>query len=495
MKVCTAAKMREADKNATEKFNIPSILLMENAAFACALEIEHFDSFVILCGKGNNGGDGLSIARNLISKGKTVKIYSLYGNEFSGDTKINYDILRGMSIPFYEPDFDSIKKDILLSDCTIDAIFGTGFKGEIDKNIKEIIKITNEFSKYTLSVDIPSGVMADSGDVPDIAIKAHKTVTFGAYKIGLLMYPGADYVGEIVVSNITLPKKLLEDIKIEVLEKKEIEQILPKRKKNSQKGDYGKVFVIGGSVGMAGAVSMAVRAAFKVGTGIVTACVPYEINDIVGKLNLEAMTYPANFETEQEKIIAKMNDFDVILFGNGIGRESFVIDLLEKVLKYAKKPIVLDADGLFALSKRPEMLKECDSEIIITPHSMEMARLINNTVEYVEKNRLSISQKYVLENKLTLVLKGNHTIITTQDGKQSINMTGNSGMATAGSGDVLAGMIAGFFAQTKDSKISSKLGVYLHGLAGDKGAESLGESPLVATDIINAISQILPVEI
>jgi len=253
--------------------------------------------------------------------------------------------------------------------------------------------------------------------------------------------------------------------------------------------------VIGGSIGMAGAVCLAIDGAFGVGAGIVTACVPTEINDIIQKRIPNAMTIPVDFKKDIDKIISKIDSFDVVLIGNGIGRDESVVDLLESVIKNANVPIVIDADGLFALSKKPEMLKTAKSEIILTPHSMEMARLISGTVEAVESDRLGISEKYVLENGLTLVLKGNHSIITTHNGKQFINLTGNSGMATAGSGDVLAGMVAGLAAGKSSAENAAILGVYLHGLAGDYGAKKKSEESLTSVDITDAISHILPVEI
>lgn len=495
MKVCTAHQMREADKEATKKYGIPSILLMENAARVCVDEIKNFDSFLILCGKGNNGGDGLAIARHLYNIGKKVKIYLVLGNDFSQDAKLNYDILQNMSVPFYfADDFETLKQDISASDCVVDAIFGTGLTRPVDDFVCRVIDAVNEYANFTLCVDVPSGISADTGEILSKAVKADKTVTFAAYKTGLLMYPAADFTGEIKVCDISLPKKILSDVKREVLGEEDIQNIFPKREKNSQKGDYGKVFIIGGSVGMAGAVCLAAESAFKMGAGIVTVCVPKEINDIVAKRVVTAMTYPVDFKSEQDKIIEKSKGFDAILFGNGIGREDFLAELLEKVLKNTDVPVVIDADGLFALSKKSELLKLCRGKTVLTPHSMEMARMINCDVKTVEKDRLGISEKFVLENDLTLVLKGNHTIITAQDGKQFINLTGNSGMATAGSGDVLAGMTAGLVSRCGMLN-SAVLSVYLHGKAGDFGANKYTETSLTAEDIVNSIPHILPVEI
>lgn len=494
MKVCFAEEMRKIDALAMEQFNIPGIVLMENAARSCVLELQHFESFTVICGKGNNGGDGLAIARMLLNKGKKVSIYLVLGDNFSGDALINYNILKAMGAEFKAAhNIYELERDIASSDCTVDAIFGTGIKGEVGTPIKEVIEAVNRFARYVLSVDVPSGINSDTGEVKTIAVKANKTVTFAAYKAGLLLFPAADFSGEIVCSDISIPNKLLEEIEINILNSEYIKNIMPERKANSHKGDYGRIFIIGGSVGMAGAVALCCYGAFKVGAGIVTACVPEEINDIVQCSCVQAMTYPVDFEKDVDKIIQKMQGYDVILFGNGIGREEYNVDLLEAVLKSAKVPVVIDADGLYALSKRPEMLYECISDVVITPHSMEMARLLGKDSRYVEENRISVSKEFAIKYGLTLVLKGKHSIITAPCGKQYININGNSGMATAGSGDVLAGMTAGLLAVCTPED-AAVLSVYLHGAAGDFAAESLTEYSVTATDILNAVPHILPVE-
>ena len=492
--VCTASQMRNIDKIASLKFNIPSIVLMENAALACVREIFKYDSFTVICGKGNNGGDGLAIARHLINMGKAVKIYLVLGDNFSGDALINYNILKSMSVSF-STDFSELETDLRLSDCTVDALFGTGIHGEITGTARDVIEKINSCAKYVLSVDVPSGVNSDTGET-DIAVKADKTVTFAAYKRGLLLFPGADYTGKIIVSDISIPEQAfeLEEVRIKALTEEYLIGIMPKRCANSQKGDYGKILVIGGSVGMAGAVIMACEAAFRTGAGIVTACVPSEINDIVQTSLAQAMTFPVNFEKDTEKIIEKMSGFDAVLFGNGIGRDEWVQELLKKILENAAVPVVIDADGLFALAGDTEILKKCKSDVILTPHAMEMARLIGKDVQTVENDRFSVAGSFVSEYRLTLVLKGNHSIITAPDGEQSVNMTGNAGMATAGSGDVLAGMTAALAARKLSPYNAAELAVYLHGAAGDTAKIFWKEDSLTARDIITCISQKLPVE-
>ena len=308
-----------------------------------------------------------------------------------------------------------------------------------------------------------------------------------------MLFPAADFTGEVICADISIPKAAFDDIKINTIDSEDAKTLMPKRKVNSHKGDYGKVFVIGGSIGMEGAVVLACEAAFKVGAGIVTACVPKEINETVSASCVHAMTYPADFSEDAEKIIEKMPEYDAILFGNGIGRGKEIVSLLEKVLKASKVPVIIDADGLYALSVKPEILKECNCEVILTPHSQEMARLLGKTADFVEKNRISASKEFAKEYGVALVLKGNHSIITAPWGEQYINMTGNSGMATAGSGDVLAGMTAGLICMQKPF-LKAALSVWLHGAAGDRAAEQLGEYSITALDILDAIPHILPVE-
>jgi len=494
MKVCTAGEMRSIDAFSIEKLNIPGIVLMENAASSCTQEIVGFNSFCVIVGKGNNGGDGLAISRQLINLGKKVKTYLVFEDEFSGDAKINREILRSMNIPVkFCSDLEELIIDIKTSDCVVDAIFGTGIKGEITGIAKDVIEAVNQHSKFTLSVDVPSGINSDTGEVSSATIKADKTVTFAAYKRGMLLYPAADFTGEVKVTNIQIPDMAFDamGILVDTTDDEFVNKAMPKRKQNSHKGDYGKILVIGGKLGMGGAVMLSSLAALKMGAGLVTVCIPKELKDYIGELPYEVMTMPMDFEKEADKIENLVNNYDVVLFGNGIGRDEYVLNLLEKILDNIKVPIVIDADGLFALSKFPE--KITGKKAILTPHSMEMARLLGVDVETVEKNRFQLSKEFAEKYNVTLVLKGNHSIITAPDGRQRVNMTGNSGMATAGSGDVLAGMTASLLAMCEPHEAAT-LAVFLHGKSGDYARDNLSETSVMAGDIIAGLPHILPVE-
>ncbi len=494
MKVCTAGEMRKIDAISIEQFNIPGIVLMENAASAVTREIEDFDSFTVVVGKGNNGGDGLAIARRLINLGKKVDIYLVFNDEFSGDAEINREILRSMNIPVKTcADTIELTTAIKTSDCIVDAIFGTGIKGDVSVIAKDVIEIINKHSKYTLSVDVPSGINSDTGEVSTPCIKADKTVTFAAYKRGMLLYPAADYTGEVIVADIQIPEKAFDalGIKVNTTDEKFVKRTMPKRKNNSHKGDYGKILVIGGKVGMGGAVLLSSLASLKMGAGLVTVCIPKDLAGYIGELPYEVMTMPMDFSCDADKIAEIVNNYDVVLFGNGIGREEYVFALLEKILDKIEVPMVIDADGLFALSKFPQKIS--GRKAILTPHSMEMARLLGVDLKTVEKNRFELSKEFAEKYNVTLVLKGKHSIITAPDGRQNVNMTGNSGMATAGSGDVLAGMTASLLAIC-ESYDAATLAVHFHGKAGDFARDNLCEASVMAGDIIEGLPHILPVE-
>lgn len=508
MKVCTASQMREIDRLAEELALIPSIVLMENAAIACVDEIMKIDgikSAAIFCGKGNNGGDGFAIARHLYNRGIKTEVYLVCGSEFSKDALINYEIISNMGVKIIEvDDIDSLDLKIGVADVVVDAIFGTGIKGEIVGTIADVINSINKNAKYILSVDIPSGVDADSGKTSSACIKADKTVTFAAYKLGMLLYPGASMTGEIIVKDISIPEYIIDNqnININIINSQYISEIRPERCENSHKGNYGKILIIGGSTGLTGAVCMACEACIRSGSGLVSAAVPESLNDIFETKLTEPMTIPLNDKKGHldelciPQILDRLNDFDVCLFGVGIGRSESVSVILEAILKKSEIPVIIDADGLWAFAKKRDMLNECKCSVILTPHEMEMARILGCEVSEVIKNRQAISYEYATQNGVTLVLKGHHTIVTSPGGEQYININGNSGMATGGSGDVLSGIIAAFVARCETETKASAMGVYIHGLSGDLASSEKGEDSMLPTDMIFKIPDALklPVE-
>ena len=495
--------MRMIDKSAVEYGGIPSIVLMENAAIACvneALKHDCVKSAVIFCGKGNNGGDGFAVARHLHNKGIKVSVYLVCGSDFSGDALINYEIISRMGVRIVElNDTDLLNLYISNADITIDAIFGTGIHGEITGLAAEVIEEINKNSRFTLSVDIPSGISADTGEICGICVNADVTVTFAAYKTGLLMFPGADFAGRIVTADISIPEYIIDNmnINVNISDRRLVNKLLPVRRKNTHKGDYGKILIIGGSAGMTGACTMAANAALRSGAGLVTAAVCDKLNPIFEEKLTEPMTLPLPSSDGHldrsciSKLINVINSYDVCLFGPGLGRSDDICDILAALLKASGIPMIIDADGLYALAKKPSMLEECGCSLILTPHEQEASRLFGCSLDYISADRLGTSMSYATQNSVTLILKGAHTIVTSPAGEQYININGNNGMACGGSGDVLAGMTAAFAAQCPDETSAAVLAVYLHAAAGDLAAEKYGEASLTPTDMLDCIGNAL----
>ncbi len=488
LKACTPSQMRAIDRAASQTAGIPSIVLMENAAIACVKELEKIfgelgtKRVAVVCGKGNNAGDGFAIARHLFDLGADVEIYLAMGDEFSGDCLINYEIVCNLGIPVAEADYNA-EAELAAADIVVDALFGTGVHGEISGRPLELIEAINRSARFVLSVDIPSGVNGETGELCTAAVCADVTVTFAAYKTGMLMFPGRDCCGRIVTAGISIPQKVIDiqNVSVNVPLDRDILNALPPRRSNSQKGDYGKVFIVAGSEGMTGAGCLAAEAALYSGSGLITVGVPWELNPIFESKLTEQMTLPL----EDDKgyltaeafgaIAQKMDSSDVLLFGPGVGRGRDIIKLLRRILKYSQIPVIIDADGLFALARDMDMLNECTCSIVLTPHAGEFSRLTGLDIEYIEKNRLRISSEFAQEYGVTLLLKGHHTIVTAPDGTQYINMTGNSGMATGGSGDVLGGVIAANIARGMREDVAASTAAYLHGRAADILAAEVGE--------------------
>lgn len=513
MKVCFASEMRAVDKAAEEIGGIPSIVLMENAGIECvrALEEEFSDlsgkNIAVFCGKGNNGGDGFVIARHLYKRGINVSVYLVCGNEFKGDAKINFDIIKKMNINIdVIHDTENLHHIIRSYDIIIDAVYGTGIHGTVSGISYDVINEINENSKYTLSVDIPSGIDADSGEICGICVKADRTVTFAAYKVGMLMFPAADYVGRVTVSDISIPDYIIEEqnIKINLIDDKFVREHFPKRENNSHKGDYGKLLVIAGSAGMTGAAYLASQSAVTAGSGLVTLALPSSLNSAMEAKTTEVMTVPVEdisghiSSGARDRIIGLLENADAVLIGPGLGRSTDAVRITEAVLSESRIPVIIDADGINAAAKNMDILRRCTCPVIFTPHTAEMSRLTGLQTDYIEENRLVVSREFADEYGAAVILKGHHTIVTAEDGEQYINITGNSGLATGGSGDVLAGILASLTARGTDVTAAAAMAVYIHGTAGDIAKEKYGIESVTAAEIMRgipyALRQILQVE-
>ncbi len=502
-KACYAEEMRNLDRAATEIGMIPSILLMENAALACIEELKKdFELSVckvaVFCGKGNNGGDGLAIAKHLYNSGIDVNVYLVNGNDFSGDAKTNYDIVNAMDVPVDTvTDTDGLEYVIRSYDVIIDAILGTGISGDVRETVFDVIRLINQNARYVLSVDVPSGINSDSGEICGICINADKTVTFAAYKIGMFMYPAADSVGEVVVAPISIPDAVIksQNLQVNVTDSDFVRKTIPKRNNNTQKSDYGKLLIIAGSEGMSGAAYLASEAALKSGAGLITLACPESINSVLENKTTEVMTLPLTdndghfANSAASEILCKINEFDAILIGPGLGRSSDVQELVKTVLKGCDVPVIVDADALYAVAQNKDILKECTCDLIFTPHAMEMSRLTGLDISYIEENRIQVSREFSEETGAVLLLKGHYSLVTAPSLVQYINSTGNPGMASGGSGDVLAGIIAAFVARGVDITSAAAVGAYIHGMAGDIAKEHYGEESLSAKNILECMPE------
>jgi ADP-dependent NAD(P)H-hydrate dehydratase / NAD(P)H-hydrate epimerase len=512
MKVATAEEMQELDRKAIETYRIPGIVLMENAGRGAAEVISssfpeiHEKKIAIIAGKGNNGGDGFVIARYLLNQGIYVRVYLLTDPKgLRGDAETNFGIFHRMkgevvSVPSSK-DYIKVKRDLEKFDILVDGIFGTGLDAEVRGYYREVIDHLNTLQRPIVAIDIPSGLDADTGKPLGTAIRASLTITFGLPKIGHLIPPGLDYVGKVKVIDIGIPKRLVEEEKIPtyLLEKEEIQRWLSiPRNPDTHKGDYGHLLVIAGSVGKTGAAVMACQAALRMGAGLVTLAIPKSLNAILEMKLTEVMTEPLPETPKQTlslrafpAIVRLCENKRAVIIGPGLGTLKETQSLILKLIRTLDLPIILDADGLTALATQPKTLPIKNRSLMLTPHPGEMARLIRSQVKDVLEDRVGLSRNFSQSQHVHLILKGHPTLISTPKGEVYINPTGNPGMASGGTGDVLTGMIGGLVCQGFDILPSLQIAVYLHGMAGDEGAQEMGEKSLIATDIIEKIPTLL----
>jgi len=512
MKVATAEEMQELDRKAIETYRIPGIVLMENAGRGAAEVISktfpdlHEKKVAIIAGKGNNGGDGFVIARYLLNDGIPVRVYLLTDPKgLRGDAETNFNVFHRMkgeviSVPSSK-EYIKVKRDLERFDILVDGIFGTGLDAEVRGYYREVIDHLNTLQKPMVAIDIPSGLDADTGKPLGAAIRASLTITFGLPKIGHLIPPGINYVGEVKVIGIGIPKRLVEEEKIPtyLLEKEEIQKWLSiPRNPDSHKGDYGHLLVIAGSVGKTGAAAMACQAALRMGAGLVTLAIPKSLNGIMETKLTEVMTEPLPETPKQtlslrafSTIVRLCENKRAVVIGPGLGTYKETQLLVLKLIRTLDLPIVLDADGITALTIQPKTLPLANRLLVLTPHPGEMAKLVRSQVKEVLEDRVGLSRNFSQSQHVHLVLKGHPSLISTPKGEIFINPTGNPGMASAGAGDVLTGMIGGLVCQGFDILPSLQIAVYLHGLAGDEGAKELGEKSLIASDIIKKIPTLL----
>jgi hydroxyethylthiazole kinase-like uncharacterized protein yjeF len=504
MKITTAKEMRNIDFQTINEIGIPGVVLMENAGLGVVKAIERdfplqtFSKIAIFAGKGNNGGDGLVIARYLVHKGYKVTTYLLAEpDKFIGDALINLRIAQniGLNIEYILSDEQLNEKKGIISqnNLIIDAIFGTGLSGPVRGFASNVIDYLNSTGMPIVAVDLPSGLDSDTGKVEGSCIKAIMTVTMALPKRGLLLYPGAKFVGKLEIADIGIPQSVIDSQNIStILIQSPCALKLPERPRDGHKGLFGRVLIIAGSVGLTGASAMASLSALRVGAGLVTLGTPESLNPIMEVKLTEAMTLPLPETSHQtlsirayDKIMQMVNGTDVVAIGPGLSRNPETIELVQKLCSDINIPKVIDADGLNALAEDKSCLRELGKQTVLTPHPGEMARLIGKTISDVQSDRINIAIDFAKEYGVILVLKGVPTVIAEPNGEAYLNTTGNPGMASGGTGDVLTGTIAGFLAQGLDANNSAILGVYIHGLAGDLASIDKGGVGIIAGDLID----------
>ncbi|MBD3182890.1 NAD(P)H-hydrate dehydratase [Candidatus Poribacteria bacterium] len=507
MKVVNAEEMRNIDNKTINEIGIPGVVLMENAGQGASRIIDYIcdtedvSSISIFVGKGNNGGDGLVIGRYLDILDYDVKIYLLAEPEdFSGDALINLKVAENMSLPMElltsEKHLESHKDDINKSHLLIDSIFGTGLKGPVRGFAGKLIDFLNSTGLPIIAVDLPSGLEADTGRAEGPCINAKLTATMALPKLGLLLYPGVNYTGELEIVDIGVPPSVIEsqNTMTNLVEYEDVKNLLPERPGDAHKGTFGRIFILAGSEGFTGAAALTTNAALRIGSGLVILGIPASINDIMEIKLTEAMTLPLP-ETESrtlaresmEQIMEMVEKSDAVAIGPGLSRNESTVELIQELCTKINIPKVIDADGLNAISDHKSILKELGENTVLTPHPGEMARLMGCSVDNIQQDRINTARNFAVENNLVVVLKGAPTVIANSSGEVYINSTGNPGLASGGTGDVLTGIIAGYIGQGLSPENSAILGVYIHGMAGDLTAGRYDESGMLAGDLLMAI--------
>ncbi|HEX3126103.1 MAG TPA: NAD(P)H-hydrate dehydratase [Thermoanaerobaculia bacterium] len=507
MRILSAESMREVDRTAIEDLGIPSMVLMENAAIGVVDAIgdihEEAESAVIFCGPGNNGGDGLAIARHLAVRGYEVRVFLMTARPdrgLRGDAEVQLGICRRQGLNIH----DVVSEGDLLealeyareSDVIVDALFGTGLSRPLEGLFAELVEELNDLDVPIVAVDLPSGLNGSRSTPLGIHVQADLTVTFAAPKMAHVFPPASEAVGELVVADLGIPPELVDEVEEEggalyLLRREELVDLLPPREPGTHKGDYGHALIVAGSPGKGGAAILAARAAVRAGAGLVTAAVPEPVLNVVDLGSIESMTLglPSRDSGQlsaraADRVLAAAEGKSVLALGPGLGQEEETAETIRRIVLETTLPLVLDADGVNAFAGRAGDLRERASETVLTPHPGELGRLLGISTAEVQADRLGAVRRAAAETGAVVVLKGYRTLVATPEGEINVNPTGNPGMASGGTGDVLTGLIAGLIAQGLEVLDAALLGVYLHGLAGDLAAVEAGEVGMNAGDLI-----------
>jgi ADP-dependent NAD(P)H-hydrate dehydratase / NAD(P)H-hydrate epimerase len=493
--------MSAVDRYAIQTIGIPGAVLMESAGRSVYAEIRRDIpetmrvKIAVVCGPGNNGGDGFVIARYLTLSDASVDLFLIGAAEpKTEDSRRNLKIVRTMGL---EPknEWNNAKYDLI-----VDALFGIGLERDVREPFASVIRSMNENGAPIYAVDIPSGLNADTGEVMGAAICAEKTITFGFPKKGFYLNEGPDLCGEVRIADISLKDEWLEKVdssSIYLTESSDVNTWFPKRKKKSHKNANGHVLVLAGSPSKSGAAVLAAQSALRAGAGLVTLATPKAAHTIVKRQLIEAMSVPLPSDDEGRLEMAALTELEkatkgkqVIVMGPGLEPHDGLSEFLSKYIEMADLPVVLDASGLTAFGNSIVQLGARLQNMILTPHPGEMAGLIGSTAKEVQKNRIEVARDFSAKTSAIVVLKGANTVIALPNGEVWINPTGNPAMATAGTGDVLAGIIGSYIAQGLSLEHAAIAGVFHHGLAGDRAANHIGPKGIIASDLISELPKI-----
>ncbi len=509
MRILNAAQMREADRYTIEDIGIPSLVLMENAgrqvvaAIEAAYESQLDGRVAVLCGRGNNGGDGFVVARTLLQRGIDTSVFVI-GTvaEIRGDARTNLDILGRLGVTVVEINDEQTWElhfsEIARCSLIVDAIFGTGLRSALAGMLETVIADINAADIPIVAVDLPSGMSADTPHLIGDCIDASLTVTLAAPKLPLVLPPGEAYAGDVVIADIGIPLEVIDAVegpRVELLTPEQLRGLVGPRAADSHKGDFGRLTLAAGSMGKTGAAYLAAMGALRSGAGLVTVATPASCLPVVASMGPAYMTVDLPDDDAGMVTAAAVDRLleqthDVIACGPGLGRSANVAEFVRALLDRATCPLVLDADAITVLADDPGRLSGTEERnVIITPHPGEMARLIGASVSDVQNNRLEVATDFATTHRVHVVLKGHRTVIATPEGHVFINPTGNPGMATGGTGDVLTGMIAAWLAQLLDAEAACRLAVFLHGAAGDLAEAREGQAAMTATDLLDHLGE------
>ncbi len=524
MRVVTANEMRSLDKRTIEELGLPGIVLMEHAGRAVArvveeqLEGNHGGSVLVCAYKGNNGGDGFVAARLLANSGYEVDVALFcHPHELGGDAEANFGFLEAFPVNVYvfdgdqgwEQDFDDLLGE---ASVIVDALLGTGIQGAVRPPLDRVIQAINAqggpHGARVVAVDLPSGLDADKGTYANACIQADVTVTMALPKLGLVIYPGRRLAGQLVVADISIPEVFVNELSPArwLIGKHELADLLPARPEDAHKGTFGRLYVIAGSPGFTGAATLTASAAVRTGAGLVTVGAPEAVHDLLEVKLTEAMTEPLADDSDGrfdsaalEAVQRRLAGVDALALGPGIGRGGTLPEFVHRVLAAAAQhgvPTVIDADGLNALADTGapttglKALSELGVRAILTPHPGELGRLLSRTPAEIQGARIDSALEAARLSGAVVVLKGASTVVASPEGEVALNLTGNSGMASGGTGDVLTGIIGGLLAQGVPPLEAACAGVYVHGRAGELVERDIGERALTASDMIATLPQV-----